>query len=134
MASIKSLQIDHFLATLASKQPVPGGGAAAAVAAAIGNAAASMAAAYTTRKKDIDSGASEKAAALQSLLGTAELLKAADDDTDAYADLQRTWKEKEMPAEEKGKFFVRECVNYIFVSNFFAKISTQRHQFLSSGD
>lgn len=101
MASIKSLPLDQFLATLAAKNPTPGGGAAAAVGAAIGNAAASMAAAYTTRKKDKESGNAAKAEKIQVAMDVSDLLKAADDDAEAYADLQRTWKESDMPEEEK---------------------------------
>ena len=107
MAPIKSLPIDQFLASLAAKQPTPGGGAAAAVGAAIGNAAASMAAAYTTRKKDKESGAAEKAEEIQAAMDVTELLQAADDDAEAYADLQRTWKESDMPAEEKAAIEAR---------------------------
>ncbi|KAK1741816.1 formiminotransferase-cyclodeaminase [Skeletonema marinoi] len=106
MSSIKSLPLDQFLATLAAKQPTPGGGAAAAVGAAIGNAAASMAAAYTTRKKDAESGAKEKAMVLQSAMDVTEFLQAADDDAEAYADLQRTWKES-VPEDEKAKIEAR---------------------------
>lgn len=106
MSSIKSLPIDQFLTTLAAKQPTPGGGAAAAVGAAIGNAAASMAAAYTTRKKDAESGAKAKAEALQSAMDVTAFLQAADDDAEAYADLQRTWKES-MPEEEKARIEAR---------------------------
>jgi len=106
-SSIKSLPLDQFLAALAAKQPTPGGGAAAAVGAAIGNAAASMAAAYTTRKKDVESGAAAKAEALQSAMDVTILLQKADDDAAAYADLQRTWKEPSMPAEEKAAIEAR---------------------------
>ena len=60
-----------------------------------------MAAAYTQRKKDKESGAAAKADELIIALDVAPLLQAADDDAAAYADLQRTWKEGDMPAEEK---------------------------------
>mmetsp|Transcript_2006 Transcript_2006/g.4394 ORF Transcript_2006/g.4394 Transcript_2006/m.4394 type:complete len:188 (-) Transcript_2006:151-714(-) len=106
MAS-KSLPIDQFVTALASKQPTPGGGGAAAITAAIGNAAAQMAAAYTTRKKDVESGAAAKALDLIEALDTAPFLKAADDDAEAYAALQRTWKESSMPPEEKSAIEAR---------------------------
>jgi formiminotetrahydrofolate cyclodeaminase len=91
-----------FVTDLRAKQPTPGGGAAAAAGAAIGAAAAVMAAAYTTRKKDIESGAAAKAETLIAGLDTTALLAAADEDAVAYADLQRTWKDKEMGADEKA--------------------------------
>lgn len=100
MTSLKSLPLEQFLATLAAKQPTPGGGAAAAIGASIGSAAAIMSAAYTQRKSDLESGA--KATSLIAALDVAPLLKAADDDASAYADLQRTWKEGgTLPQEEK---------------------------------
>ncbi|KAL3779213.1 hypothetical protein ACHAWO_012857 [Cyclotella atomus] len=107
MAPTKSLPIDQFLTALAAKQPTPGGGAAAAVAAAIGNAAASMAAAYTTRKKDVESGAAAMATELITSLDVTSLLLAADEDAEAYAALQRTWKEPDMPADEKSQIEAR---------------------------
>ena len=101
MTSFKSLPIEQFLTSLAAKQPTPGGGAAAAISAAVGTAAAKMAAEYTQRKKDKESGAAAKATELLSSLDMSPLLRAADDDAAAYADLQRTWKEGDMPADEK---------------------------------
>lgn len=94
-------QLGKFVAALAAKQPTPGGGAAAAVGASIGSAAASMAAAYTQRKKDKESGAAEKAQTLIDILDSAKVLNVADDDATAYADLQRSWKDADMTAEEK---------------------------------
>ncbi|CAB9496496.1 expressed unknown protein [Seminavis robusta] len=94
-------QLGKFLAALAAKQSTPGGGAAAAVGAGLGSAAASMSAAYTQRKKDRESGAAVMAEALVAKLDFAKALQAADDDASAYADLQRTWKDTEMSAEEK---------------------------------
>jgi len=103
-SSQTSKQILHqFLTSLSAKQPTPGGGAAAAVGAAIGVAAAQMAAAYTSRKKDKESGAALKAAALIDKMNVPSLLEAADDDAKAYANLQRTWKEPNMPPEEKAE-------------------------------
>ena len=108
MASFKSLSVEQFLTYLAAKQPTPGGGAAAAIGASIGSAAASMAAAYTQRKTDVDSGAAEKAKSLIVALDIVPLLKAADDDASAYADLQRTWKEGDtMPPDEKAAIEAR---------------------------
>lgn len=91
-ASVAQLSLDEFCAQLASKQPTPGGGASAAVGAAIGSAAASMAAAYTQRKKDVESGAAEHALKLISILELPPLLELADNDIQAYKDLQSTWK------------------------------------------
>lgn len=102
-----SQQIGKFVHSLAAKQPTPGGGAAAAVGAAIGASAASMAAAYTQRKKDIDSGAAAKAQTLIDSFHLDDLLKAADDDAEAYADLQRTWKDASLTDEEKAKIEAR---------------------------
>ena len=97
-----SQPVTEFVAALATKQPTPGGGAAAAVGAAVGAAAAAMAAAYTTRKKDKESGAAAAAEALIATLDTAAALAAADADAAAYAELQRSWKDAEMSAEEKA--------------------------------
>mmetsp|Transcript_2439 Transcript_2439/g.3283 ORF Transcript_2439/g.3283 Transcript_2439/m.3283 type:complete len:194 (-) Transcript_2439:154-735(-) len=94
-------QLGKFVASLAAKQSTPGGGAAAALGASIGSAAASMAAAYTQRKKDKESGAAEKAQALIDRLDFGKMLRVADDDAAAYADLQRSWKDTEMTAAEK---------------------------------
>lgn len=102
-----SQQISKFVHSLAAKQPTPGGGAAAAVGAAIGASAASMAAAYTQRKKDIETGAAVKAQALIDSFQLDELLKVADDDAEAYADLQRTWKDTSMTEEEKVQIEAR---------------------------
>jgi len=97
-------QLGELVTALAAKQPTPGGGVAAAVAAAIGAAAARMSAAYTTRKKDVESGAAvtaqELIAELDAVASTA--LAEADADEAAYADLQRSWKDAEMAAEEKA--------------------------------
>jgi len=97
-----SQQLGKFVQALASKQPTPGGGAAAAVGAAIGASAAHMAAAYTQRKKDVESGAAERAQQLMDQLKPMDLLSVADADADAYADLQRSWKESDMSPEEKA--------------------------------
>lgn len=94
-------QLGKFVAALAAKQATPGGGACAAVGASLGSAAASMAAAYTQRKKDKESGAAERAEALIQKLDFEKALNAADEDAAAYADLQRSWKDSEMTAEEK---------------------------------
>ena len=102
-----SLTISEFVVALAAKQPTPGGGAAAAVGAAVGTAAAAMAAAYTTRKKDQESGAAAAAEALIATLDTDAALAAADTDAAAYADLQRSWKDTEMSAEEKASIEAR---------------------------
>jgi formiminotetrahydrofolate cyclodeaminase len=103
------LPLQTFLANLAAKQPTPGGGAAAAIGASIGSAAASMAAAYTQRKKDRESGAADRAESLIAAMEIPSLLKAADDDAVAYADLQRTWNEESngMSADEKAAIEAR---------------------------
>ena len=95
--------IGQFVSALSSKQPTPGGGAAAAVGAAVGAAAAQMAAAYTMRKKDEENGAAARASALIAKLDLRGLIDAADSDSAAYADLQRTWKEADMLPEEKRR-------------------------------
>ena len=103
----KAQMLGEFVVALAAKQPTPGGGAAAAVGAAIGGAAAKMSAEYTQRKKDKESGASERADALIAAIDLEKLLIAADDDAAAYADLQRTWKDADLSAEEKAKIEAR---------------------------
>ena len=102
-----SQQIGKLVHSLAAKQPTPGGGAAAAIGAAIGASAANMAAAYTQRKKDVETGAAAKAQTLIDSFHIDELLKAADDDAEAYADLQRTWKDTSLTDEEKAKIEAR---------------------------
>ena len=64
--------------------------------------AVAMAAAYTQRKKDKESGAAATATALIAALDLAALLSTADADAAAYGELQRSWKEKGMGAEEKA--------------------------------
>ena len=93
-----------FVEALGRKQPTPGGGAAAAVAASIGAAAGAMASIYTTRKSDERRGAAEGARKLHTRLVDAanRAFDLADADADAYADLQRTWKEKDMDAKVKS--------------------------------
>eukprot|EP00967_Tisochrysis_lutea_P154643 scaffold307628_cov24-Tisochrysis_lutea.AAC.1 len=95
----------EFANALAAKQPTPGGGGAACVAAAIGAAAARMSAAYTTRKKDVESGAAAQAEELIQELdaSAAAALAEADADEAAYGNLQRSWKDPEMTAEEKAE-------------------------------
>merc|ERR1719215_583200 len=66
-----------------------------------------MSAAYTTRKKDQESGAAAAAEALIAKLDIAAVLSAAEADAAAYADLQRSWKDKEMTAEEKSSIEAR---------------------------
>jgi formiminotetrahydrofolate cyclodeaminase len=83
--------IDEFCTILSSKQPTPGGGASAAISAAIGASTASMSAAYTQRKKDQESGAAELALQLIATLDLSPLFQLADDDVQAYKDLQSTW-------------------------------------------
>ena len=99
-----TMPLGTFVTALASKEPTPGGGAAAAVGASVGVAAAQMAAQFTQRKTDVDSGAAAKAKELIASTGEAALLLAkADADAKAYADLQRSWKDKDMSAAEKAK-------------------------------
>eukprot|EP00584_Thalassiosira_punctigera_P002972 CAMPEP_0172536770 /NCGR_PEP_ID=MMETSP1067-20121228/8496_1 /TAXON_ID=265564 ORGANISM="Thalassiosira punctigera, Strain Tpunct2005C2" /NCGR_SAMPLE_ID=MMETSP1067 /ASSEMBLY_ACC=CAM_ASM_000444 /LENGTH=147 /DNA_ID=CAMNT_0013321927 /DNA_START=1 /DNA_END=444 /DNA_ORIENTATION=+ len=66
-----------------------------------------MAAAYTRRKKDKESGAATRAESLIASLDSSPFLQAADDDAAAYADLQRTWKEGDMPVDEKSAIEAR---------------------------
>ena len=66
-----------------------------------------MAAAYTQRKKDKESGAASKALELIKGMDVSPLLNAADDDAAAYSDLQRTWKESDMPESEKAEIEAR---------------------------
>lgn len=84
--------INDFCNILSSKQPTPGGGASAAMGAAIGAATASMSAAYTQRPKDKESGAADLALKLIATMDLSPLLQLADDDVQAYKDLQSTWK------------------------------------------
>jgi formiminotetrahydrofolate cyclodeaminase len=105
--SVSEQPIGSFVDQLAAKQSTPGGGAAAAVGAAVGAAAACMAAEYSQRKKDVDSGAAAKAVELISKLANAPFLLAADEDAEAYAELQRSWKDKDMTAAEKSAIEAR---------------------------
>ena len=92
-----------FIDELAAKQATPGGGAAAGLAAAQACALAEMAANYTTGKKWTAVKA-QVDAFIATLKSTRErCLDLADEDARAYADLQRTWTDKDMPAEEKHK-------------------------------
>jgi len=102
MAATTELQLGAFVEALSAKQPTPGGGAAAAIGAAIAAAAAEMAANYTQRKKDIESGAAASAQELIAKLQSQSLFAMADADAAAYADLQRSWKDSNMTAEEKS--------------------------------
>lgn len=97
-------RIGEFVKALAAKQPTPGGGGAACMAAAIGAAAARMSAAYTTRKKDVESGAAAQAELLIRRLDdvAAQALKEADADEEAYSNLQRSWRDETMSAEERS--------------------------------
>ena len=52
-------------------------------------------------------GAAAKATELITSLDITPLLVAADDDAEAYAALQRTWKEPDMPADEKSQIEAR---------------------------
>mmetsp|Transcript_15235 Transcript_15235/g.18543 ORF Transcript_15235/g.18543 Transcript_15235/m.18543 type:complete len:190 (+) Transcript_15235:90-659(+) len=94
--------VGEFINALSAKVPTPGGGASSAVAAAIGGATSRMACEYTKRKKDKESGAADHAESVISSINLEELLNAADDDATAYADLQRTWKDKSISADEKA--------------------------------
>lgn len=94
--------VHEFVEALAQKTPTPGGGAAAAVGAAVGAAAAVMAANYTQRKKDVESGAAAVATEFALSIELPTLLKSADKDAAAYAELQRSWKDDQMTAEEKA--------------------------------
>ena len=105
--SVSQTGIKSFVDALASKAPTPGGGAAAAVGAAVGAAAACMAAEYSQRKKDVESGAAAKAVELITKLQTTPCLLGADEDAAAYADLQRSWKDKDMTAAEKSAIEAR---------------------------
>ena len=108
-SSTASQIIGQFVKSLAAKQPTPGGGAAAAVGASVGAAAAAMAANYTQRKKDIESGAAARAQQLiETLKDPVDLLQVADEDAEAYANLQRTWKESgSMTVDEKAAIEAR---------------------------
>lgn len=102
-APLSQQSIQDFCDALGSKKPTPGGGASAAVVAAIGAATASMSAFYTQRKKDEESGAAEQARQLISNMDLESLQKMADDDVQAYKDLQSTWKKDCTLSEEEIK-------------------------------
>lgn len=92
-----------FIDELAAKQATPGGGAAAALAAAQACALAEMAANYTTGKKF-----SEHADAVQTFIDELQVarnqfIELADADAVAYADLQRSWRDKDMDDAEKQR-------------------------------
>jgi methenyltetrahydrofolate cyclohydrolase len=102
-SSLAGHSIDEFCTHLAFKQPTPGGGASAAIGAAIGAAAASMSAAYTQRPKDEQSGAAEQARQLMATMDVSSLLNMADDDVQAYKNLQSTWKKESAVSEQEVK-------------------------------
>lgn len=103
MTSSAHQTLGKFIHALAAKQPTPGGGGAAAVGAALGASAASMAAAYTQRKKDKESGAAEFAEDLIKALNVDILIQTADEDAEAYQNLQRTWKDADMSDDERAR-------------------------------
>jgi len=96
-----SKSMEEFVKALAAKQPTPGGGAAAAIAAAIGGAASHMSANYSQRQKDETTGNAAKARALIQTIDLELLMKAADDDAEAYQALQSTWKKDHGLSEEQ---------------------------------
>jgi methenyltetrahydrofolate cyclohydrolase len=110
MSTTSCQQVGRFVHALAAKQSTPGGGAAAAVGAAVGAAAANMAAIYTHHRPSNkaqqtvggESLAALRAQRLMDAINVDGLLKLADDDAEAYADLQRTWKETDMSYDEKA--------------------------------
>ena len=103
MNELRTQTLRAFVEALGAKKPTPGGGSAAAVAASLGAAAGAMASIYTTRKKDEARGVAEDARAMHArLMAAAEkAFELADADVKAYADLQRSWKDKDMSDEEK---------------------------------
>ena len=90
-----------------------------------------MAARYTTGKKWAD--VSEQATALADKLEQAALQfhELADADASAYADLQRTWKEK-LPAEEVNAIETRARQVPLDVLNLCADCSQNLHDFMGS--
>ncbi len=105
-----NISLGDFCRQLAQHCPTPGGGAAAAVAAAIGAATAAMAAQYTTGKKwaDREHISQEMIARLADV--QEQCIALADADQQAYKNLQRTWREKDMPTEEKEEILA-EALN-----------------------
>lgn len=102
--STASQTIGAWVANLGAKQPTPGGGAAAAVCAALGMASGAMSAVYSQRKKEVESGVAVKAQVLATNLNAAAELcvQIADEDAEAYSQLQSTWKKDcALSAEEK---------------------------------
>eukprot|EP00535_Pseudo-nitzschia_heimii_P000789 CAMPEP_0197184576 /NCGR_PEP_ID=MMETSP1423-20130617/10143_1 /TAXON_ID=476441 /ORGANISM="Pseudo-nitzschia heimii, Strain UNC1101" /LENGTH=199 /DNA_ID=CAMNT_0042635421 /DNA_START=160 /DNA_END=759 /DNA_ORIENTATION=- len=91
-SSLATKSIQEFCDDLSSKKPTPGGGSSAAIGAAIGAGTAAMSAAYTQRKKDEASGAADAARAMIGAMDLPALLSMADDDVEAYQNLQSTWK------------------------------------------
>lgn len=94
--------IHQYLDALASRQPYPGGGAAAAISAAHACALAEMSAHYTTGKKWADRSDTVNTLLSQLRDSRQQLLSLADQDAAAYTDLQRSWQDAQMPAEEKN--------------------------------
>ena len=99
--SFADLTIEQFVDRLASAEPVPGGGAAAAVAAALGASLVSMVAGLSTGKPKYE--AYEATLAKCESLGhelTAEFLRLADRDAEAYAGYSTALK---MPRETEDQ-------------------------------
>ncbi len=103
--SDKSTRI--FIDELAAKKATPGGGAIAAMSAAQACALAEMAANYTTGKKWQDRADTVQNLIAQLKAARHNCLIAADADAQAYADLQRSWTDKDMSAEEKASIEAR---------------------------
>lgn len=83
--SFGDLTVERFLDELASKSPAPGGGSASAIAAAMGAGLMSMVVALTETSEmpEDDRARIEQAGARAQELGT-ELLRCADEDTEAF--------------------------------------------------
>ena len=90
---LSELTIKEFLEKIASEFPTPGGGSVAALSAALAASLTEMVANLTIGKKGYDNVEDEmKAVAKDALLFGSKLVRAIDDDSDAYKDVMTALK------------------------------------------
>jgi formiminotetrahydrofolate cyclodeaminase len=100
--SFRELTIQQFIEQTAARTPTPGGGAMAAVIGAMGCSMAAMVARFTAGKKRFRNIEAEMVALTESFEATAEeLLKAADEDSDVYAEVADAYTMARQTDEEK---------------------------------
>lgn len=100
--SFGDMTVERFMGELASKSPAPGGGSASAIAAAMGAGLVSMVVALTeTGEMPEDDGARIKQARARAQELRAELLRCADEDTEAFNAVMEAYRMPRGTDEEK---------------------------------